>query len=133
VGVNPYLKNPAPPPPRRPYTLRLRNTGETFRVDPAALPDEEGQRGSVLTVLLDGGVRIDHSCGGVLACSTCHIYVHAGAASAPEATDDELDMLDLAPALRSNSRLACQCVPDGSCDVEVEIPAWKRNEVSEGH
>jgi 2Fe-2S ferredoxin len=42
-------------------------------------------------------------------------------------------MLDFAPALASTSRLSCQCVPDGSEDVEVEIPVWKRNEVSEGH
>ena len=42
-------------------------------------------------------------------------------------------MLDYAPGLKSNSRLACQCVPDGSEDVEVEIPPWNRNEVKEGH
>ena len=41
------------------------------------------------------------------------------------------DQLDFAPALRDDSRLACQCVPDGSVDVEVEIPDWNRNEVSE--
>jgi 2Fe-2S ferredoxin len=33
--------------------------------------------------------------------------------------------------LRDESRLACQCVPDGSVEVEIEIPGWNRNEVSE--
>ena len=42
-----------------------------------------------------------------------------------------LDQLDAAPALRESSRLACQCVPDGTSDVHVRLPAWKRNEVSE--
>ena len=42
-------------------------------------------------------------------------------------------MLDFAPALRESSRLACQCVPSGATDVEVELPSWKRNEVSEDH
>ena len=45
--------------------------------------------------------------------------------------DEEEDQLDFAPALRDDSRLACQCVPDGSEDVEVELPEWNRNEVSE--
>jgi 2Fe-2S ferredoxin len=53
--------------------------------------------------------------------------------SCNEATEDEEDMLDMAPGLQPNSRLACQCVPDGTSDVVVEIPDWNRNLVSEGH
>lgn len=133
AGVNPYLKSPPPPKPTKAYTLTLKNTGQTFRVDPAALPDEPGQDGSVLATLLHNGVDIDHACGGVLACSTCHVYVRKGADTANESTDEEEDMLDSAPALHRSSRLACQCVPSGEEDVEVEIPAWSRNEVKEGH
>jgi 2Fe-2S ferredoxin len=40
-------------------------------------------------------------------------------------------MLENAPGLRPNSRLSCQAVPDGSCDVVVEIPGWNRNLVRE--
>ncbi|MCB9791824.1 MAG: 2Fe-2S iron-sulfur cluster binding domain-containing protein [Alphaproteobacteria bacterium] len=76
---------------------------------------------------------MDHTCGGVVACSTCHVYVEKGFDSAPEPIEEEEDMLDHAPALRDSSRLACQCVPDGSEDVEVEVPSWSRNEVSEDH
>ena len=68
-----------------------------------------------------------------MACSTCHIYVEKGLDSAPAPIDEEEDMLDLAPSLRDSSRLACQCVPDGSVDVVIEMPIWKRNEVSEDH
>ena len=51
--------------------------------------------------------------------------------SCNEATEDEEDMLDMAPGLQPNSRLARQCVPDGTSD--GEIPDWNRNLVSEGH
>lgn len=133
MATNPYIDAAAPPPPKRAYRLTLQNTGEVFEVNPDALPDEEGQRGSVLATLLHHDVELDHSCGGVLACATCHIYVRAGLESAPGAIEEEEDQLDFAPALQPCSRLSCQFVPDGSVDVVVEIPAWKRNLVSEGH
>ena len=134
MGKNPYIDDDAPPPPKRSYKLTLRNTGQVFEVDPAHLPTGyDGQPGCVLSVLLAHGVDIDHSCGGVVGCSTCHVYVRRGYDTAPPPGETEEDMLDFAPALAADSRLSCQCVPDGSEDVEVEIPSWKRNEVSEGH
>lgn len=133
VGRNPYIDAAAAPPPKRPYKLRLRNTGQVFDVDPSALPTAyDGLPGSVLSVLLSHGVQMDHSCGGVVACSTCHLYVRQGYDTAPPPIEEEEDMLDFAPALDPSSRLSCQCVPDGSTDVEVELPSWNRNEVSEG-
>ena len=134
MAINPYIDADAPPPPKKKYKLTLQNTGQVFEVDPEALPvDEEGQVGSVLSTLLANGVDIDHSCGGVVACSTCHVYVRKGFGSAPEAIEEEEDQLDFAPSVQEDSRLSCQCVPDGSVDVVVEIPTWKRNEVSEEH
>lgn len=134
MGTNPYIDAEAPPPPKRRYKLTLKNTGQVFEVDPDNLPtQEEGQTGSVLSTLLSHHVEIDHTCGGVVACSTCHVYVLQGGDSAPEPIEEEEDQLDFAPALREESRLSCQCVPDGSVDVVVEIPGWKRNEVSEDH
>ena len=132
MGHNPYIDQDVPP-PKKAYKLHLKNTGQCFDVDPEHLPDHDGLKGSILSILLEHGVDIDHSCGGVVACSTCHIYVNKGGATAPEAIDEEEDQLDFAPAVRESSRLACQCVPDGSEDVEIEIPQWNRNEVSEGH
>lgn len=134
MGKNPFIDDETPPPPVRRYRLTLRNTGEVFDVDPERLPDAyDGLPGSILGTLLSHGVEIDHSCGGVVACSTCHVYVKRGYDTAPAPIEAEEDMLDFAPALGPDSRLSCQCVPDGSVDVEVEIPSWKRNEVSEGH
>ncbi len=134
MGKNPYIDAEAPPPPMRAYTLTVRNTGEVIPVDPQQLPEGyEGRPGSILSLLLSRGIEIDHTCGGVVACSTCHLYVEQGFDSAPPAIEEEEDMLDFAPAVRDSSRLSCQCVPDGSVDVVVELPKWKRNEVSEGH
>ena len=74
-----------------------------------------------------------YACGGVCACSTCHVVVKQGLESIPEATDDENDQLDNAPGLTPQSRLACQSVPDGTQDLVVEIPSWNRNLVKEDH
>jgi 2Fe-2S ferredoxin len=133
VGRNPYIDAEPPPKPTQGYRLTLRGTDVVVDVDPDNLPDRDGHPGSILGLLLNAGVDIDHACGGVSACSTCHVYVEKGFDTAPEPIEEEDDMLDLAPALRHTSRLACQCVPDGSEDVEIELPAWNRNEVSEDH
>ena len=103
----------------------MANTGQVIEVDPDNLPDlDDGQVGSLLQLCLDAG---EADCGGACACSTCHVYVEAGFDSAPEPIEEEEDMLDNAPALRDTSRLACQCVPNGSVDVVVELPSWGRH------
>lgn len=122
---------PTVPPPLRPYRLTVRNSGETVEVDPAHLPREDGLPGSLLAVLLAAGVPIDHACGGVGACGTCHVRLDDPEAGANPVEDLEADALDFVPGVRHGSRLACLCVPDGSRDLEVEIPVWNRNRVRE--
>jgi 2Fe-2S ferredoxin len=91
---------------------------------------------SILDAALKQGVELDHACGGVCACSTCHIKVKQGFDCFGEATDDELDQLDEARDVGLDSRLACQAklerVPDGGA-VEVVVPSWNVNIVKEGH
>jgi ferredoxin, 2Fe-2S len=133
-GTNPYIKSEAPPPPTKPYRITLQPPGRTLEIDPAEVPySRDGQVGSILEIALGHDIDIDHACGGVSACSTCHVIVRQGLESCPEASDEELDQLDNAPGLTPYSRLACQAVPNGSCDVVVEIPSWNRNLVSEDH
>ncbi|MCH8076550.1 MAG: 2Fe-2S iron-sulfur cluster binding domain-containing protein [SAR324 cluster bacterium] len=93
----------------------------------------EGLPGSVLDFAAQAGIEIDHACGGFAACSTCHVIVRQGLESCNEISDDEDEMLDEAPGLTMKSRLACQCVADGSVDLVVEIPAWNRNLAREEH
>eukprot|EP00993_Chasmostoma_nieuportense_P005947 NODE_6560_length_523_cov_6.654040_g6395_i0.p1 GENE.NODE_6560_length_523_cov_6.654040_g6395_i0~~NODE_6560_length_523_cov_6.654040_g6395_i0.p1 ORF type:complete len:129 (-),score=14.22 NODE_6560_length_523_cov_6.654040_g6395_i0:137-523(-) len=68
---------------------------------------EVGQ--SVMEICRDNNLEMEAACDGTCACSTCHVYIKEGdLARVPPASEDELDMLDLALGLKDNSRLACQ-------------------------
>jgi 2Fe-2S ferredoxin len=132
AGTNPYIRSAPPKPPAKKYTITFLPSNEQVEVDPAKIPyDRTGLAGSILDIALGHDVDLDHSCGGVCACSTCHVIVRAGIESCGEASEDELDQLDKAPGIEATSRLGCQCVPDGTRDLVVEIPNWNRNLVSE--
>jgi 2Fe-2S ferredoxin len=94
--------------------------------------DGHGLPMSFLDVAENFHVFLDHACGGVSACTTCHIHVRKGEAGLSEAEDLELDRLEQAPGLQLNSRLGCQCVIEKPGDYLVEIPAWNKNYVQEG-
>lgn len=138
AGQNPYIKKARVSLPTTPFkvTFVVEETGEskTVLVDPAKLPyGRTGEPGSILDISEAAGVEIDHACGGVCACATCHVYVTTGLTSCPAATDDEEDQLDTARGVTPESRLSCQCVPSGTADVTVVIPAWNKNLAREGH
>jgi 2Fe-2S ferredoxin len=86
---------------------------------------------SLLEVAVENGINIEHSCGGVCACSTCHVYVESGMEQLAEATEDEEDRVEEAPDVRINSRLSCQCAIEGKGPIVVRVPAWNRNAVKE--
>jgi len=138
AGQNPYITKARVTLPTTPFTVtfRLEESGETkvAAIDPAKIPyGRTGEPGSLMDLAEAAGVDIDHSCGGVCACATCHVHVIEGLETCPAATDDEEDMLDTARSVTSESRLSCQCVPDGTKDIVVVIPAWNKNLVKEGH
>ena len=131
-GTNPFLRETPAPRPTRKFTVTFLPMDEHIEVDPAKIPyGRDGQPGSILDIALAHDIALDHSCGGVCACSTCHVIVRQGIESCPEPTEDELDQLEKAPGLEPNSRLGCQCVPNGTTDVVVEVPNWNRNLVRE--
>ncbi|GAA3934316.1 2Fe-2S iron-sulfur cluster-binding protein [Hymenobacter algoricola] len=79
---------------------------------------------SVLDVALNNDIQLQHNCGGVCGCSTCHVYVLQGENDLPEISDKEEDFIDRAVNPRINSRLGCQCVVQGGTDdLVVLIPA----------
>jgi ferredoxin, 2Fe-2S len=81
----------------------------------------EGQ--SLLETALINDIELHHNCGGVCACSTCHLYVEQGEAALEELTDREEDFIDRAVNPRLNSRLGCQCVLQaGSGNIVVTLP-----------
>jgi 2Fe-2S ferredoxin len=132
-GSNPFIQTAATELPTRSYTITFEPSGQKVTVDPARLPyTRDGLPGSILEIALGHGIEIDHACGGVCACSTCHVIVKQGLESCSPATDEEEDQLDLAPGLTPESRLACRTVANGQCDLVVTIPNWNRNRVREG-
>lgn len=86
---------------------------------------------NLLEVALSHNINVEHACGGVCACSTCHIYLEKGEQSISEAAEAELDRVEEAPGLQRNSRLSCQCEVTGPGPIQVRIPAWNRNAVKE--
>ena len=131
-GVNPYIAPAKVKRPTRKYRVTFLPQNKTVEVDPTV--ERYGHNGlplSVLDIAEGNGVDIDHSCGGVCACSTCHVYVRQGLESCNPPSEDEEDQLEEARGIELESRLSCQCVPDGTQDVVVEIPAWNRNLVQE--
>jgi len=90
-----------------------------------------GEGESLLEVAVENGINIEHACGGVCACSTCHVYVEEGADAMNEAEEDEEDRVEEAPGLQINSRLACQCILKKNQSVQVRVPAWNRNAIKE--
>ncbi|WP_108651574.1 ISC system 2Fe-2S type ferredoxin [Dongshaea marina] len=87
---------------------------------------------SILDVALRNGIEIEHSCEGSCACSTCHVILREGEDSLNEPEEREDDMLDKAWGVEATSRLSCQAKL-GDEDIEVEIPRYTLNQVSERH
>jgi ferredoxin, 2Fe-2S len=82
---------------------------------------EQGQ--SLLEVALKNDIELHHNCGGVCACSTCHLYVEQGEGFLEELSDKEEDFIDRAISPRLNSRLGCQCVlQEGEGNIVVTLP-----------
>lgn len=91
---------------------------------------------SILQAAMAQGLHLDHACGGVCACSTCHVKIRRGRECFSEPSEDELDQLDEARDVGLDSRLGCQAKllrqpPDGT--VAIAIPQWNVNAVREGN
>jgi 2Fe-2S ferredoxin len=88
-------------------------------------PDGKSAEVAPGTSLLDAaeaaGVDLPSNCGGVCACTTCHVWVEAGLASLSEIAEREDDKLQEAAGLSAHSRLACQARV-GAEDVVVRVP-----------
>src|SRR5512134_1949974 len=76
---------------------------------------------SILDAAEAAGVDLPSNCGGVCACTTCHVWVEAGLASLSEIEEREDDKLQEAAGLGPHSRLGCQARV-GAADVVVRIP-----------
>ena len=101
-------------------------TFEDKDIEPVTVENiEEGY--SILEIAEDNDVHLNHNCGGVCACSTCHVYILKGEDDLEEISDKEEDFIDRAINPRLESRLGCQSVIlDEDAVIEVEIPDQKQ-------
>ncbi|HCP01480.1 MAG: 2Fe-2S ferredoxin [Alphaproteobacteria bacterium] len=84
---------------------------------------------SLLQVAWDNGLDVEGACEGAMACSTCHVIVDSDwFARLDPPSEDEEDMLDLAPMLKSTSRLGCQIIVTEAMEgLIVSLPGATRN------
>lgn len=103
---------------------------EVICPDGASIEAESNE--TILNVALRNNIPIEHACEKSCACTTCHVVVRKGYASLEEASENEEDYLDKAWGLEPESRLSCQALV-GNEDLEIEIPKYTINMVSEAH
>ncbi|KPA74452.1 putative mitochondrial ferredoxin 2fe-2s-like protein [Leptomonas pyrrhocoris] len=75
---------------------------------------------------------MEAACDGTCACSTCHVIFDAESYRKLPSTpsEDEMDMLDLAPAVTKTSRLSCQVQMTPELDgISVVIPDETDNQM----
>ncbi len=109
-GVNPYIqKGPgvkATTPFKVTFVDEATGTATEVAVDPATFPlGHIGLEGSVLDIAAGAGVEINHSCGGVCACSTCHVHVQTSRSWLPSGTHWQAsrESMDTSGALSNSS------------------------------
>ena len=102
-----------------------------LRVDASLNCEVEAPVGTNLLELAQAnGQPLEGACEGQMVCSTCHVIVDpADFDRLPRASEEEDDLLDLAPGVTRTSRLACQiAIPDGALTVRLPGAAkdWRR-------
>lgn len=102
------------------YTIHFKF--EQKGLEPITLTNIESDQ-SILEVALKNDIELHHNCGGVCACSTCHLYVSSGEQFLEELSDKEEDFIDRAVRPTLQSRLGCQCqLLQGTGEISVTIP-----------
>lgn len=124
---------------RQQQQQRNASTPGKVRVNITTIENEhisvEAPVGATLMEAIRDVARVDMeaACDGTCACSTCHVIFtpdsYAKLESAP--SEDEMDMLDLAPKVCKTSRLSCQVkLTPELHDIDVTIPDEMENQMS---
>ncbi|KJP86430.1 hypothetical protein AK88_03892 [Plasmodium fragile] len=90
---------------------------------------------SILQVAHENSINIEGACDGFCACSTCHVIIDEKYYKLlPEALDNEIDMLELAPCITETSRLGCQVKLTKELDgMKIKLPPMTRNFYVDGY
>jgi 2Fe-2S ferredoxin len=95
----------------------------TFRKEKLTVEVEDGA--TILSGAKAASAPEGDRCGGVCACSTCHVYVVEGFEHTSEIADEEFDILDKAFDVRPSSRLGCQAKVHGDVTVEISDESFQ--------
>lgn len=97
--------------------------------DGARLEIEAAAGQTLLEIAWENNLDIEGTCGGVMACSTCHVIVGADWHDRlPSPSREEDEMLDLAWGLTPTSRLGCQITMTSGLDgLIVTLPDETRS------
>ena len=88
---------------------------------------------SFLDAARKSDAQVGSACGGVCACSTCHVYVKQGLDDLSEVSDREEDIMDKAFDVRPDSRLGCQARMQQDRTYVVQISAESRKAFLDEH
>ena len=103
------------------------------RFEPDGIEIEVPIGTSILEASNKAHAQVGSACGGVCACSTCHVYVKQGLNDLAAASDREEDIMDKAFDVRANSRLGCQSKILRDTTVVVEISRESRQAFLDEH
>jgi 2Fe-2S ferredoxin len=104
-----------------------------IRFEPDGIEIEVKAGTTILEAAEQSGAQLGSACGGVCACSTCHVYVSEGLDGLSEVDECEEDILDKAFDVRCNSRLACQARLQAEGHTVVTISSASRQTFFDEH
>ena len=84
---------------------------------------------TLLEVAQENKLNVEGACGGVMACSTCHMIVDPEwIVELANSTQEEDEMLDITWGVKKNSRLGCQIIVTEKLDgLVVSLPSETKN------
>ena len=103
------------------------------RFEPDGIEIEVPVGTSILEASNRAHAQVGSACGGVCACSTCHVYVKQGLSDLAAASDREEDIMDKAFDVRPTSRLGCQSNIKRDVTVVCEISPESRKAFLDEH
>ncbi len=104
-----------------------------MRFEPDGIEIEVKAGTTILEAAEAAGALLGSACGGVCACSTCHVYVNEGSDGLSDMDECEEDNLDKAFDVRRNSRLACQARLQAEGRIVVTISPASRQTFFDEH
>jgi ferredoxin, 2Fe-2S len=102
------------------YTVKFRNAGTT---DGGLVLKKMKPGQSLLEIAIDHSINLEHECGAMCSCGTCHVYVDKGNEHLEFKSLREQHQLARVANTNERSRLACQCVLlAGKGDIIAVLP-----------